>query len=591
MMQPGRSLRHIWFSNHAWGAGGVWRRRVLPQAAWLLLGLIMGFAVVWPVLQLQWRAFADGGAAFARLAELPRIERTVQVTIVLALCSSALAVVLGTLLAWCSSLLPARLRAIGEIAPILPLVVPAVAAVTGWIFLLSPRVGYLNMALRQLPFLSSLEEGPFNIYSVTWIVILTGLLLTAFVYVFVLTALKNMGQELEAAAAASGASPARRFFTVTLPLLRPSIVFSAGVVFLLGLGQFTAPLLLGRTTKIDVLTTEMFYLTMKYPIDFGLGAALGFPILIAGLAVVFLQRLALRDQRRFVVVSAKSRYDMRQTRWWAAVVIGVYLLLTTVLPLAALLYVSVSPFWSGTIQFEVLTLRHWQSVLKNPSLLDAIYTSIKVSLIAIALLIPLGFAMAFALVTANRVSRPIRALIDVIATTPMAVPASLMGFGLLFAYTQPPLQLYGTTAVLVITYVTLDDRSCHSAAADDADVDGLGIPRSIPHLRCRGVAFVLAGAAAHVPQGDLGHGGFDLRALVPRVQRVADGEVGSHAGDRQRHVRRLGRWRLCRGGRSGADHGGGHGGGCGHGPGRGWPRQPEEVVTMIPQARYGLIAA
>ena len=46
-------------------------------------------------LQLQWRAFADGASAFARLAELPRIERTVQVTVVLALCSSALAVVLG----------------------------------------------------------------------------------------------------------------------------------------------------------------------------------------------------------------------------------------------------------------------------------------------------------------------------------------------------------------------------------------------------------------------------------------------------------------------------------------------------------------
>jgi iron(III) transport system permease protein len=448
-------MRKAWLSRDAWGPGGVWRRRVLPQAAWLLLGLSVGLAVIWPVLQLQWRAFADGGAAFSRLTELPRIERTVQVTIVLALCSSALAVVLGTLLAWCSSLLPARLRTVGEIAPILPLVVPAVASVTGWIFLLSPRVGYLNTALRKLPFLSSLEEGPFDIYSVTWIVVVTGLLLTAFVYVFVLTALKNMGQELEAAAAASGASPARGFFSVTLPLLRPSIVFSAGVVFLLGLGQFTAPLLLGRTTKIDVLTTEMFYLTMKYPIDFGLGAALGFPILVAGLAVVLLQRLALRDQRRYVVVSAKSRYDMRQTRWWAAVVIGVYLLLTTVLPLMALLYVSVSPFWSGTVQFEVLTLRHWQSVLKNPSLLDAIFTSIKVSLIAIAILIPLGFAMAFALVQANRVARPIRALIDVIATTPMAVPASLMGFGLLFTYTQPPLQLYGTTAVIVITYVTL----------------------------------------------------------------------------------------------------------------------------------------
>src|SRR5260370_42298880 len=82
-----------------------------------------------------------------------------------------------------------------------------------------------------------------------------------------------MGQELEAAAAACGASPVRRLFTITLPLLRPSIVFAAGVVFLLGMGQFTVPLLLGRPSRIDVLTTEMFYLTLSYPIDYGRPAA------------------------------------------------------------------------------------------------------------------------------------------------------------------------------------------------------------------------------------------------------------------------------------------------------------------------------
>ena len=257
-----------------WGSGGLLRRAAAPQLGWIAIALVVGFAVLWPILQLQWRAFADGGSAFGRMAELPRIGDTIRTTIALAFLSSALAVAIGTLLAWCASLLPAPVRRIGELAPLLPLVVPAVAAVTGWIFLLSPKVGYLNMLLRKLPLLSGLEEGPFDIYSVTWIIIITGLLLSSFVYVFVFTGLKNMGQELEAAAAACGASPLRRLFTITLPLLRPSIISAAGLVFLLGLGQFTAPLLLGRTAKIDVLTTEMFHLTSRYPIDFGLGAAL-----------------------------------------------------------------------------------------------------------------------------------------------------------------------------------------------------------------------------------------------------------------------------------------------------------------------------
>ena len=431
------------------------RRQAAPQTAWVLLAIGVGFLVLSPVLQLQWRAFLDGGSAFVRMQDLPRIGTTLGTTIVLAVLSSILAVLMGTLLAWCASMLPQRVRRIGELAPLLPLVVPAVAAVTGWIFLLSPRVGYLNMALRSLPGLDRLEEGPFDIYSVTGIIIITGMLLSSFVYVFVFTGLKNMGQELEAAAAACGASPTMRFFTITLPLLRPSIIFATGVVFLLGLGQFTAPLLLGRTAKIDVLTTEMFYLTERFPVDFGLGAALGFPILALGLMVVLFQKLALGEQRRFVVVSAKSKYNVRETRWWAAVVIGLYLLVTTVLPLLALIYVSVSPFWTGSLIVPELTLRHWSSVLGNRGLVDAIWTSVKTSVIGIAILIPLGFFMAFALLQSTRIAKPVRMAIDLFATLPIAVPASLMGFGLLFVYSQPPIQIYGTTAVLVVTYVTL----------------------------------------------------------------------------------------------------------------------------------------
>jgi len=438
-----------------WGSGGLVRRKWLPQAGWILLAVVVGFMVLWPIVQLQARAFVEGGAAFGRLVDLPRIANTIHTTILLAILSSVLAVVIGTTLAWCASMLPAPVRRVGELAPLLPLVVPAVAAVTGWIFLLSPKVGYLNMVLRLLPGLGGLEEGPFNIYSVTWIIIITGLLLSSFVYVFVLTGLRNMGQELEAAAAACSAPARMRFFTITLPLLRPSIVFATGVVFLLGLGQFTAPLLLGRSAKIDVITTEMFYLTERYPVDFGLGAALGFPILAIGVLVVLAQKYALGEQRRYVVVSARSRYNLRSTSWWAAAVIGLYLLLTTVLPLAALAFVSFSPFWSGSLQLPDFTLRHWKSVLNNRALVDAIWTSVQASVIGIAILIPLGFGMAFALLQSTRILKPVRMAIDFFATLPIAVPASLMGFGLLFVYSQPPIQIYGTNAVIIVTYVTL----------------------------------------------------------------------------------------------------------------------------------------
>ncbi len=164
----------------------------------------------------------------------------------------------------------------------------------------------------------------------------------------------------------------RRLFTITIPLLRPSIVFASSVIFLLGMGQFTVPLLLGRTEQINVLTTEMFYLTLNPPVDYGLGAVLGLPILITGIVLVVVQKYLLGDQRRYVVVSARSRNEARVTNWWSATVIFLYTFLTTILPFAALAYVSVSPFWTARMSFTNLTLRHWYAIFDNSLFTSAV---------------------------------------------------------------------------------------------------------------------------------------------------------------------------------------------------------------------------
>jgi iron(III) transport system permease protein len=351
---------------------------------------------------------------------------------------------------------PARARRLLAVVPVLAIVMPGVAAVLGWIFLFSPAVGYGNILLRKLPFAAG-ATGPVDVFTVPWIVLFTGLALTAYVYTFVNAALEDMGPEYEEAAIVSGAGTWRAFFTITLPLLRPALVYSAGTVLLLGLGQFAAPLLLGGSKGINVLTTQIYLLTQAYPIDYGLGAALGAPLVITGLAIVIGTRALLGNVNRFVV-------NRPGTGWTASrrgFGIGpggltiLYGLIASGLPLVATTYVAFSPYWSGTISFEHLTLRNIAHVFSQPSLTGAMTTSITAAATAMVIVIPLGIAVALASLTTSRVPLPIRTLLELLSTLPLAIPAALYGFAILFAYTAPPFQLYGSIWILVVTYVTV----------------------------------------------------------------------------------------------------------------------------------------
>ena len=134
------------------------------------------------------------------------------------------------------------------------------------------KIGYLNALLRMLPWWSDLDSGPVEVYSLLWIVLITGFSLTAFIYLFVSTGLQNINAEIIEASRVCGASALKTFFRITLPLLRPVMLYGSGVALLLGLGQFTAPLLLGTNTGVRVMTTDMYTAMTSAPTDFATAA-------------------------------------------------------------------------------------------------------------------------------------------------------------------------------------------------------------------------------------------------------------------------------------------------------------------------------
>ena len=423
-----------------------------PVGMVLFLGAL-AYLVLEPLIRLQSKAFANGAEGYRTAFTQPGIGDTILTTVELALGSLAIALVLGTFLAWCASRLPPRLRIL-RVIPVLPIVVPAIASVVGWAFLLSPRPGYLNAALRNLPWWSSLDEGPIDIYTVPWIIIITGIALTAFVYLFVSAGFENISAEQLEAAQVAGSSSWGVFFRVTLPLLRPTLIYGGGIALLLGLGQFTAPLLLGSTAGVNVITTDIYRYMSQIPVQYGAAAALGSTLLVFGVVVVALQKMLLGNQRRFVTHGGKAFRPTGRPSRWAAVALVAYTTVATILPVGALIIVSLTRFWSANIDVSKFTLDNYREIFDQSNITDAIYNSVTCSILAVLICLPIGFVAASIVLRGTRY-RALRLAADFLVSIPLGVPAVLFGAGFLLTYTEGPLVLYGTRWVIILVYVTL----------------------------------------------------------------------------------------------------------------------------------------
>jgi iron(III) transport system permease protein len=427
--------------------------RIGPRLALFAFIVAIGYLTLVPLVRLQYLALKNGAEGYREAYTRPDVWQTVKWTVFLGVGSLLIAVILGTALAWAASTLPHRLRLL-RVLPILPIILPPIAAVLGWSFLLSPVPGYLNQLLRHLPWWSGFE-GPIDIYTLPWIIVITGLALAAFVYLFVSAGLENISNELIEAAYVGGSGRMGVFFRVVLPLLRPSLVYGTGVALLLGLGQFTAPLLLGQNQGVTVLTTDMYEATQAATPNYSMAAAIGSPLLVFGIFVLFANRFLLGDHSRFVTHGGKGGFKpAARGSWLSATAIVVYGVVATFLPMAALILVSLSKFWSGSFDTSTWTIDTWRQVASASGVKPAIWNSVWLSVVSALITLPIAYLSAL-LLRKRRQHRVAGPTLDFVVAMPLSIPAVIFGVGFLMTYTSKPLVWYGTTKVLILVYVTL----------------------------------------------------------------------------------------------------------------------------------------
>ncbi|KRE01203.1 ABC transporter permease [Bosea sp. Root670] len=430
-----------------------WSPRLAQRLGWLALLLaVLAVLVVLPLLALILRGFVavEGGRSSASLGSFQKVLGDASYwvamgnTLVVSIGSMLLAAVIGTLLAWCLVRTDVPGRQFLEKAAAMPIFIPPFIGAFAWILIGAPRIGLLNLSFRWLDL-----GQPFNVYSYLGIIWVMGIYIAPYVMMIVAGALRNMDPTLEEAGQVAGLSRLRTMLVITLPVVAPAILSGAVLAFVVGIGLFGTPVLLGMAREIYLVTSRIYLELQQYPPDAGIVAVLAIYLMLLSVCANAIQRRMLRG-RSYVTLSGKgfkSRLVMLGSlRIAVAAVIWLYLVLTVLAPVALITAAAFSTYaWSG-----IFTWKHMQFLVETVDVRTTLANSLIITVVAATATTVLGILIAWVTTRSRMLGKQ---LIEDVVLLPMSVPSLAFALGVFFFWLWVPGGLYGTIWIIIVALI------------------------------------------------------------------------------------------------------------------------------------------
>ena len=368
--------------------------------------------------------------------------------------SAALSFILGTMLAWLTERTNTPLRALFVPIAVVPLILPGVLESISWIFLLSPKFGYVNGWLKSL---FGLESAPFNVFSLPGMIWVHSVGQVPLAFLMMVAAFKSMDPSLEESAMMSGANTWQTFRRVTLRLLMPTAGSVLLILFVRTLESFETPALIGIPARIYVYTSEIYLAFNEYPPDYGRGGALAVGLLLLSAIGVWLYTRSTKEGKKFQTVTGKAfrprQFDLGSWRWAGFGFLLVYFIFVVLLPFLVLLWASFLPFFAAPSwdALQKLSLDNYRYLGDFRPFWDAMKNSIILATFTASAAMVLTSLVAWIVYKSKL---PGAWILDFLAFVPITIPGIVMGMALILLYVAFPIPIYGTIWVLLIAYVT-----------------------------------------------------------------------------------------------------------------------------------------
>lgn len=429
---------------------------------WIIILLIIDFMLLFqmlPLIYLVVKAFFPNGSftleTFTRLYTYPMNWSALKNTLI----AASATMVLGTLLAFPLAWLVGRTNLYGRkffrSLFVLTYMVPPYVGAMAWLRLLNPNVGDINVFLRTLFGMAPDAIGPINIYSLGGLIWVLTTFYYPYAFITISRAMEKMDPTLEEASRISSASPLKTLFTVTLPMMTPSLIAGALLVFVCAASCYGIPSIIGAPGKVHTVTTRI----IEY---YGLGTqglndATGLAVFLMVIAIIVLYVSdVIMAKKQYITVSGKSTrpniVDLRSWRIPLTVMVSLFAVIVILIPFATILTTSFKVDVGKSLRDPGnFTLGQWTLIFSRQETLDCLKNSLIFGAVTATAGIVIACVMSYLL---QRTRIRGRKLPDFMITLGSGTPSVVIALGLIMTMKGDfGVNIYNTAYIMIVAYL------------------------------------------------------------------------------------------------------------------------------------------
>lgn len=296
------------------------------------------------------------------------------------------------------------------------------------------------------------------VYGLPGIYIAQMLSFTPIAFLVLIGVVEGVSPSMEEAAQTLRASKWQTFRTVSLPLMRPGLANAFLLGFIESMADFGNPLVLGG--NYDVLSTEIFFAIVGAQNDQGKAAVLAIALLIFTLTAFYAQRRWLGN-KSYTTKTGKGDGGMHVLLPKRILMPCYFIVLTwgtfTITVYGMILYGGFVETWGLN---NTLTFKHYITAFGigfndfglhfKGAAWDSFWTTLKIAATAAPLTAIVGLLTAWLLVRQNFAGKQAFEFGTMLS---FAIPGTVIGVSYILAFNVPPIELTGTGAILVISFI------------------------------------------------------------------------------------------------------------------------------------------